>query len=514
MARDDESWIPDAIDLDWIESLGAAAARRSRPSRPPPSRSASRSSTATAGRVLRVLAGGRRRIVEVGTAYGYSTLWMALGQPADGTIVTIDPDRERTDLARGWWRQAGIADERITVVNAPGARRVRAPASRRSPGRSTSPSSTRSSPSTSATSRRSPAVSRPGALVLADNVLWSGRVSGARPAAADDANTAALRAFDAAVLGRPAVQRDDPAGRRRPAHRLVARLTAPPACDPSGSGCSPSSASWPGRARCPSSSPDGADVEAAWDGARRRASRSWRPGARRSGSRATATTPTPTTPLADGDEVAMIPPVSAGGRRAAIGSSSCASAVRGRDPGRARRPRWPRPRTARSSGSSAGRVDARDAGAGPGGRGRAPRRADASSRSSTRRTNDGARGPRRRSPTRSRRASGSTGWRSSIGPATCRSARRRSRSSRSRRTGTRPSTRPATRSTRPRRGHRSGRPSASPTATCGSATRREPDRRRSAMKVYISVDMEGIAGVNHPHPTEMATRAIRRRWSS
>ena len=33
------------------------------------------------GRVLSVLAGGRRRIVEVGTAYGYSTLWMALGQP-------------------------------------------------------------------------------------------------------------------------------------------------------------------------------------------------------------------------------------------------------------------------------------------------------------------------------------------------------------------------------------------------------------------------------------------------
>ena len=44
---------------------------------------------------------------------------MALGQPADGTIVTIDPDRERTDLARGWWREAGIADERITVVTAP-----------------------------------------------------------------------------------------------------------------------------------------------------------------------------------------------------------------------------------------------------------------------------------------------------------------------------------------------------------------------------------------------------------
>jgi len=32
--------------------------------------------------------------------------------------VTIDPDRSRTDLARGWWRQAGIAEERIQVVTA------------------------------------------------------------------------------------------------------------------------------------------------------------------------------------------------------------------------------------------------------------------------------------------------------------------------------------------------------------------------------------------------------------
>ena len=34
------------------------------------------------------------------------------------------------------------------------------------------------------------------------------------------------------------------------------------------------------------------------------------------------------------------------------------------------------------------------------------------------------------------------------------------------------------------------------------------------MKVYISVDMEGIAGVNHPNPTESpATPATRPRSS-
>ena len=40
----------------------------------------------------------------------------------------------------------------------------------------------------------------PNALVVADNVLWSGRASGSRPADPDDPNTAAIRAFDTALL--------------------------------------------------------------------------------------------------------------------------------------------------------------------------------------------------------------------------------------------------------------------------------------------------------------------------
>jgi predicted O-methyltransferase YrrM len=38
---------------------------------------------------------------------------------------------------------------------------------------------------------------------VADNVLWSGRVSGERPADPSDANTAALREFDRSMLGDP-----------------------------------------------------------------------------------------------------------------------------------------------------------------------------------------------------------------------------------------------------------------------------------------------------------------------
>ena len=200
--KNDRSWIPGPTDLEWIESIAA----------PIPAALAAIEAAAVplripivdrdSGRVLSVLAGDRRRIVEVGTAYGYSTLWMALGQPADGTIVTIDPDRTRTDLARGWWREAGIADERIAVVNAAALEAFAAD----EPGLA--------GPFDLAfidalkpeyLEYLEALVPRlaPGALVVADNVLWSGRASGATPIRPDDPDTAALRAFDVAILRDP-----------------------------------------------------------------------------------------------------------------------------------------------------------------------------------------------------------------------------------------------------------------------------------------------------------------------
>ena len=202
MAKDDQTWIPEATDLDWIESIAA-----------PLSPSLAAIETAAeplgipivdrdSGRVLQVLAAGRSRIVEVGTAYGFSTLWLALGQPADGTIVTIDPDRERTDLARGWWRQAGIADERITVVQAP-ALDAFAAGDAALAGPFDLAFIDALKPEYEAYLEALVPRLSPGALVLADNVLWSGRVSGARSIDAADANTNALRAFDTAVLADP-----------------------------------------------------------------------------------------------------------------------------------------------------------------------------------------------------------------------------------------------------------------------------------------------------------------------
>jgi predicted O-methyltransferase YrrM len=58
------------------------------------------------------------RILEVGTGYGYATLWMALAQPSVGRIWTIDADAARTDVARSYFERAAEGDD-IEVFNTP-----------------------------------------------------------------------------------------------------------------------------------------------------------------------------------------------------------------------------------------------------------------------------------------------------------------------------------------------------------------------------------------------------------
>jgi predicted O-methyltransferase YrrM len=72
------------------------------------------------GRLLSVLVHAMQanRILEIGTAYGYSTLWMALAQPPAGKIWTFDPDMELTEVAQTYFERAGVAD-RVEIVNQP-----------------------------------------------------------------------------------------------------------------------------------------------------------------------------------------------------------------------------------------------------------------------------------------------------------------------------------------------------------------------------------------------------------
>jgi caffeoyl-CoA O-methyltransferase len=72
------------------------------------------------GRLLSTLVHAMQanRILEIGTAYGYATLWMALAQPPAGRIWTFDPHMERSEVARSYFERAG-EDDYIEIVNQP-----------------------------------------------------------------------------------------------------------------------------------------------------------------------------------------------------------------------------------------------------------------------------------------------------------------------------------------------------------------------------------------------------------
>jgi caffeoyl-CoA O-methyltransferase len=64
------------------------------------------------GALLHVLAlaAGARRILEVGTAIGVSTLYLARALSAGGRVVTFEIDAERQNSARGYLERAGMLE--------------------------------------------------------------------------------------------------------------------------------------------------------------------------------------------------------------------------------------------------------------------------------------------------------------------------------------------------------------------------------------------------------------------
>ena len=64
------------------------------------------------GKLLQLLARavGARRILEIGTLAGYSTIWMARALPPGGRLVTLEFDAKHAEVARGNIAHAGLAD--------------------------------------------------------------------------------------------------------------------------------------------------------------------------------------------------------------------------------------------------------------------------------------------------------------------------------------------------------------------------------------------------------------------
>ncbi|GAB3992131.1 O-methyltransferase [Spirosoma daeguense] len=139
-----------------------------------------------------------RRILEIGTYTGYSALCLAEGLTDDGLLITIDQNEELESFARSYWQQSplgskidfrlGVAadiiptlDEFFDLVFI------------------------------DADKRNNPLYFelivdklRPGGFILADNVLWSGKVvESVKPS---DLDTQSVQAFNQQVLNDPRVE--------------------------------------------------------------------------------------------------------------------------------------------------------------------------------------------------------------------------------------------------------------------------------------------------------------------
>lgn len=70
------------------------------------------------GKLLHLLASfvGARRVLEIGTLGGYSTLWLARALPSDGSLVSLELDPKHAEVARASLSQAGVGDLVEVVV--------------------------------------------------------------------------------------------------------------------------------------------------------------------------------------------------------------------------------------------------------------------------------------------------------------------------------------------------------------------------------------------------------------
>jgi predicted O-methyltransferase YrrM len=128
------------------------------------------------GRFLEVLARatGARRILEIGTLGGYSTIWLARALPDDGILVTLELEPKHAEIARANLAHAGLAS-RVDLRIGPAAKSLAVLAAE--------PAAPFDLIFIDADKAGYPdylqlslKLSRPGTLIVADNVVRDGKV--------------------------------------------------------------------------------------------------------------------------------------------------------------------------------------------------------------------------------------------------------------------------------------------------------------------------------------------------
>lgn len=158
---------------------------------------------AEVGALLNVLvvAIGARTILEIGTAVGYSGIWLARGLPTGGMLYTMDIDPERAAEARANFERARLSD-RTTVMVGDAARMVEKMA-----GPFDLIYQDGAKHLYSPLLDRLVTLLRPGGLLITDNVLWEGEVApGFTSTRRDPEITRVIAAYNEKLTADPRLQ--------------------------------------------------------------------------------------------------------------------------------------------------------------------------------------------------------------------------------------------------------------------------------------------------------------------
>jgi predicted O-methyltransferase YrrM len=145
-----------------------------------------------------VRSSGARRVLEIGTLGGYSTLWLARALPEDGRIVTLEFDPHHAETARENLRNAGVLDRvDLRVGRAIDSLQALEKAASAPFDLIFIDADKKSYPEYLDWSLK---LSRPGTVIVADNVVRDGKVVDAN---SDDPDIQGVRRFTEALAAEP-----------------------------------------------------------------------------------------------------------------------------------------------------------------------------------------------------------------------------------------------------------------------------------------------------------------------
>jgi len=140
---------------------------------------------------LFVQVSGAKRIFEMGSAIGYSTIWLARAAGAKAKVIYTDSDPENARRAKDYFRRAGVAKRiEVRVGNA-------LELLKKTPGKFDLIFNDVDKHQYPDALHAAMPKLRSGGLFVTDNTLWSGKA--ARPASPDDVNTLGVQELNRLV---------------------------------------------------------------------------------------------------------------------------------------------------------------------------------------------------------------------------------------------------------------------------------------------------------------------------